>query len=773
MLKLTRFYRKYFIYLLVAVLLLFSQAILDLELPNVMSEIVNNGIQKGGITEIAPKAISENGLTFMSAFMPEADKTLVADAYVQNASETKDFAAQYPNADAATYLLRTDLSEEESLAVDTAFGKASYAFIHFAQAMAEQQGEGLDMGAMANEERASMDVSVMYDQLLPMLAQLQQAAATELTPEMQAMLTPEMVAQINVAKEAFATIDEAIAVAATMPEMATQQTAAVFTKGFYTELGADTDAMQTNYILITGAKMLGLCVLVLICAVCAGYCLSRFGAGVARDMRSAVFRRVTTFTNNEMDQFSTASLITRTTNDITQVQMFLTMGLRMLCFAPIMGIGGLLMAVQKSVSMSWIIALALTVMLCLIGVMMSIAMPRFKKMQTLIDKLNLVTRENLSGMMVIRAFATQQFEEDRFDKANKDLNNNNLFVSRAMVMMMPIVSFLFSGITLLIIWVGGHQIAESNLQIGDMMAFMQYAMHVIMSFMFVAMMFVMLPRASVSAGRIAEVLNTESTVLDPETPKAMPEKAKGRVAFNNVSFRYKGADEDVLSDISFVAEPGKTTAFIGSTGSGKSTLINLLPRFYDVTQGSITIDGVDIRDITQHTLRQSIGYVPQKGVLFSGTIESNLLYGDETATQEVLAKAAEVAQATEFINKLDDAYQTNIAQGGTNVSGGQRQRLSIARALVKNAPIYIFDDTFSALDFKTDAALRAALKSYTENATVLIVAQRISTIMTAEQIVVLDEGRIAGIGTHAQLLKSCTPYREIAQSQLSEEELNQ
>ena len=436
-----------------------------------------------------------------------------------------------------------------------------------------------------------------------------------------------------------------------------------------------------------------------------------------------------------------------------------------------MGIGGLIMGLSKCINMAWILGLALVLMLGTILVLFSVALPRFKKMQHLVDRLNLVSREELSGMMVVRAFANQSFMQERFDTANKDLTGNTLFVNRAMAIMMPVMTLVMNGVSLLIVWVGGHQIAASNMQVGDMMAFIQYAMHVIMSFLFISMMFVMVPRASVSAERISEVLNTENAVKDPQQPAHLPARAKGVVKFEDVSFRYEGAAEDVLSHVTFTAEPGKTTAFIGSTGSGKSTLVNLVPRFYDVTEGRVTVDGVDVRDLTQHELRNAIGYVPQKGMLFSGTIATNLRYGDENADDGTLRAAADIAQATEFIDHLDEGYDTAISQGGTNVSGGQRQRLSIARALVKKAPIYIFDDTFSALDFKTDAKLRKALKGYTEDATVLIVAQRVSTIMHAEQIVVLDEGRVMGIGTHEELLKNCETYREIAESQLSKEEL--
>lgn len=739
MLKIVRYLKPYIALLLVGIAMLFGQAILELELPNVMSSIVNDGIQKGGITQSAPDAISPDAMQLMRVFMTQEGREAVEAAYAPTQA-LEDLQETYPDATAQTLVKSDALTAEQDDAVSGAFSTASYALIQVLQDAAAQSGQSLT-AEQSGEGAAQFDMS-QVTAILPALMQLPQAS-----------------------------IDTAISAAAVLPESTTAQTAAVFVKSFYQQLGRDTDAIQTNFILSTGVKMLGLCLIITVCALGAGYCLSRLGAGVARDLRHDVFARVTTFTNNEMDKFSTASLITRTTNDITQLQGFLTMGFRMLCFAPIMGIGGIVMALQKSVSMAWTIALAVILLLGIIGVLFVVAMPRFKKMQTLVDRLNLVSREHLSGMMVIRAFATQDFEEDRFDKANKDLTGNTLFVNRAMATMMPFMMLIMNTIMLLIVWVGGHQIEQSTMQVGDMMAFMQYAMHVIMSFLFISMMFVMVPRASVSAERVHEVITTPSTVLDPPQPKELATPVRGEIAFNDVTFRYEGADENVLEHVSFTAKPGQTTAFIGSTGSGKSTLINLIPRFYDASEGSITIDGVDVRDITQHRLRELIGYVPQKGMLFSGDINSNLRYGDENASDETLRRAAEVAQATEFIDKLDDGFSTAISQGGTNVSGGQRQRLSIARALVKKAPIYIFDDTFSALDFKTDARLRRALKGYTENATVMIVAQRISTIMHAEQIVVLSEGRVMGIGTHEQLLKDCETYREIAQSQLSKEEL--
>lgn len=735
MLKLKQYLKPYIALLLGAVILLFGQAMLELTLPNYMSDIVNVGLQQGGITYASPEAIDAQSMQMMQRFMSEQDRQLVADHYLQldGGQQLAQLQKTYPNLKAGDFALTGERSEE----IEEVFSRASYALVQFLEGMMQQSGTSQQSSTAQSTARSTLDV-----------AMLAQAAAA---------FDPQQVQQ-------------AIETAAVTPESMISQTGPVLVKSLYQALGADTDAIQTGYIIGDGIKMLGLTVLLTGCAIGAGFCLSRLGAGVGRDLRRDVFTRVTYFNNSEMDQFSTASLITRSTNDITQIQNFLSMGLRMLCFAPIMGIGGLIMGLSKCVSLAWVLALALVLMLGLILILFSVALPRFKRMQSLVDRLNLVSREELSGMMVVRAFANQNFMQKRFDAANRDLVGNTLFVNRAMATMMPAMTLVMNGISLMIVWFGGKQIAQSNLQVGDMMAFIQYAMHVIMSFLFISMMFIMVPRASVSAERIYEVLSTENSVKDPSAPKHM-EQTKGLVEFKDVSFRYDGAETDVLEHISFTAKPGQTTAFIGSTGSGKSTLINLIPRFYDVSQGSITIDGVDVREVSQQELRDKIGYVPQKGMLFSGTVASNLRYADHSASQQQLEESAQVAQASEFIGELEQGYDTPISQGGTNVSGGQRQRLSIARALVKKAPIYIFDDTFSALDFKTDAKLRKALKGYTEDATVLIVAQRVSTIMHAEQIVVLDEGKVVGIGTHEQLLKECSTYREIAQSQLSKEEL--
>ena len=529
-------------------------------------------------------------------------------------------------------------------------------------------------------------------------------------------------------------------------------------------------AGNTSEVLSVGIKMLGLSLLGALCSVLVGLVGARVAAGTCRTLRKELFYKVERFSNTEFDKFSTSSLITRTTNDITQVQTLIVMMIRLVFYAPIMGVGGVAHALAKSQSMSWIIVVAVVCLLGLVAVVFLIAMPKFRIIQKLIDRLNLVVRENLSGILVIRAFNTQRFEERRFDKANSDLTSTNLFVNRVMSCMMPTMMLIMNLSMVLVVWVGSIQVSAFQLDVGDMMAYMQYVMQIIMSFLMLSMMFIMVPRASVSAERIADVLETEPSIRNRTHPRSM-ERCEGVVRFEHVSFRYPGADEDVLHDIDFVAKPGETTAFIGSTGSGKSTIVNLIPRFYDVTEGSVTIDGVDVRDLDMHDLRRQIGYVPQKGVLFSGTIRSNLSYADSAATQEELEAGAEIAQALEFINAKPYGFSTPIAQGGSNVSGGQKQRLSIARALVKRPQIYLFDDSFSALDLKTDAKLRAALREKTGGATMLLVAQRISTIMQAEQIIVLENGCVAGRGTHGELMETCEVYREIALSQLSKEEL--
>ena len=551
------------------------------------------------------------------------------------------------------------------------------------------------------------------------------------------------------------------------------QAAAGYIKDAYTHIGIDTDQIETTYILHTGAKMLALAFLGMAASILVGLLASRVGAGVGRRLRENVFRKVVGFSNAEFDKFSTASLITRSTNDIQQIQLLLVMILRMVLYAPIMAIGGIWKVFHTNVDMSWIIGLAVAVIIVIVGFLFLVVMPKFKLIQNQVDKLNLVSREILTGLSVIRAFGTQKYEEERFDDANKALTKTNLFVNRAMTFMMPLMMFVMNSIAVLIVWVGGHSINDGAMQVGDMMAFIQYTMQIIMAFLMICMISVMLPRAAVSAGRVDEVLTSETMIHDPENPSHIPEEGKGKIVFDHVSFRYPGAEEDVLHDISFTAEPGKTTAFIGSTGCGKSTLVNLIPRFYDVTDGKITIDGKDIRNVSQHELREKLGYVPQKAVLFSGDIASNILYGNPEGSEAEMTEAATIAQATEFIEQKKKKYKSTISQGGSNVSGGQKQRLSIARAIAKHPDVYIFDDSFSALDYKTDATLRAKLKEKTSESTVMIVAQRISTILHADQIIVLDDGQIVGKGTHKELLKTCEAYYQIASSQLSEKELEE
>ena len=737
--KVLTYLKSYALWIVVCVVLLFAQAMCDLSLPNLMSDIVNVGIMQSGIQDSAPEALSEDAMKLMKTFMSDADRRLAEENYTLVAAGDPQYTADYPEAASKNIYVLND----DAPAMGGVFGRAAMTFLNFMQQAAGQSGqagEASDSSSLA-EGLEDIDFAPLYA-MQPQLDQMPSSA-----------------------------FDSAREIAAAMDESMLDQVGTVMVRQFYNELGVDVGGLQSRYIWITGLKMLALTLAGALATILVGLLAARIGAGVARSLRHDVFSWVEGFSNAEFDRFSTASLITRTTNDVTQVQMLFVMGIRMICYAPIMGIGGIVMAVGKSVSMTWIIALGVLVLVGLVLVIFAIAMPKFKMVQKLVDKLNLVTRENLSGMMVIRAFGTQRFEEDRFDKANTDLTKVNLFVNRVMVFMMPAMMFIMNTISLVIMWVGSHQIEASAMQVGDMMAFMQYAMQIIMSFLMIAMMFIMVPRAAVSADRIAEVLDTQPSIRDPEQPKTLGDRARGRVEFRHVSFRYGNAEDDVLHDITFTAEPGQTTAFIGSTGSGKSTLVNLVPRFYDVTEGEILIDGVNIKDLTQHELHELIGYVPQKGVLFSGDIASNLRYGRPEASDEELDKAASIAQASDFIAATEGGMHNEIAQGGGNVSGGQKQRLSIARALVKQSPIYIFDDSFSALDFKTDAALRRALKENTGDSTVLLVAQRVSTIMHAEQIIVLDEGRVAGSGTHEQLLKTCDTYREIAQSQLTKEEL--
>lgn len=727
--------------ILVSLLILFGQAIGELSLPNLMSDIVNTGIQNGGVEQEAPEALPAEGFALMTLFMDKEDKETFQESYelIEGGSaEAEAYNAEFPESQETDFYVLDETDPEQLISLESIFSKASYSFVTFMQEMGGQQGGTAAVDAENGFE--NVDLDQLYA-LVPQLQQLPQEAFT---------------ASMDVADAA--------------EPMLYSQIGILFTKLFYEDLGADMDALQNQYIMTKGAQMLAIAVAVSVASVAVAYFSSRIAAKVSGRMRRDVFAKVESFSNTEFDNFSTASLITRTTNDVQQIQQLITIGIRMLCYAPILATGGLIMAIDKSVSLAWTIAVAV---IALIGIMMSIlsiAMPKFKVLQSLTDRLNLVSRENLSGMMVIRAFGNEPFEENRFNDANEDYTYTNRFVQRLMSLLMPAMMLVMNGVSLLIIWFGSQQVADSALQIGDMMAYIQYVMQIIMAFLMISMMFIFLPRASVSATRIGEVLDTDLSITDPND--AQPSlKNEGLITFKDVSYHYPKASENVLNNISFTARPGETTAIIGSTGSGKSTLINLIPRFYDVTDGAIEIDGIDIRKMTQADLRANIGYVPQKGMLFSGNIVSNIAYGKDDASTDEIMKALEVAQAKNFVSEMEDGIETAIAQGGGNVSGGQKQRLSIARALVKKAPIYIFDDSFSALDFKTDAALRSALDAYTDNATVLIVAQRISTIMDAEQIIVLDKGRIVGIGTHDALMKNCETYQEIAKSQLSEEEL--
>ena len=765
--RIIKYMKPYAALVLAAVLLLFGQAFCDLSLPNYMSKIVDTGIQQGGIENAVPSAVSESTMDTLLGFMDGGGQQTALENYTLITKDSVSYAAyleDYPAlADENIYVKNTAGGENDEL-LNPAFAKA-FASVSAIEQIAEASADG--SASLAIDGRTQADgqeeTAQIPEPLLQFMAYYaQEPAGTGLFAALNAYPDSAGVygALSSLLEEKLGSMDESLLT----------QTAVPVLRQEYQSLGLDLTAIQQDYIWQNGGLMLLLAFGSAACTIVVGLLASRVGAGLARDLREKTFTKVENFSNVEFDKFSTASLITRCTNDVTQIQMVVILMIRMVIYAPIMGVGGVVMALDKSVSMSWIIALAVIVLLGFIGSVFAVVMPKFKKMQSLVDKVNLVMRENLSGMMVIRAFNTQQFELDRFDAANRNLTKTQLFTGRAMALMMPVMTIIMNGVSLLIIWIGANQIVASSMQVGDMMAFMQYAMQIVMAFLMMSMMFIMLPRASVSAHRIADVLETEPEIRDPEAPKHFSDP-KGVLTFDHVCFAYPGAEDNVLTDISFTARPGETTAFIGSTGSGKSTVANLIPRFYDVTEGSITIDGVDVRAVTRRELRDQIDYVPQKSVLFSGTVASNLRLGNENAPKETLERAAQDAQATEFIRRLKGGFDGSISQGGANVSGGQKQRLSIARALVKDPNIYVFDDSFSALDFKTDAVLRAAIKEQTKDKTVLIIAQRVGTIMDADQIIVLDEGRIVGKGTHKELMKTCAAYREIALSQLSEEEL--
>ncbi len=750
MFKLIKYLKNSVVPIIIIIGLLIVQAVCDLSLPDYTSNIVNVGIQQGGVEKVTPEVIRKSQLEKLELFISEEDKIEIKSNYTLldkdslSDEEYNKYVKKYPSLEnEGVYKLTTKKKDKETIEKLNGI---------FARPMLVVQGFESD-----SEESKAMKAAIIAE-FPPNMGIDENADILEVISQLPQEQRDTMMKDIDKNFE-------------NLPNTMIDQAAISYVKNEYNNIGMNIDKMQTNYLLYTGGLMILIALLSMVATVTVGFIGARVAANLGKNLRSKVFSKVIGFSNAELDKFSTASLITRSTNDIQQIQMLMVMLLRVVFYAPILGIGGVIKVLNTETSMAWIIVVAVVAISVVVIVLFTAVMPRFKRVQKLVDRVNLVTREILTGMMVIRAFSTERHEEKRFDKANNDLTKNNLFVNRTMALMMPTMMLIMNGITILIVWNGSHSIDAGTMQVGDMMAFIQYTMQIIMAFLMISMVSVMLPRATVSAGRIDEVLSTEYVVKDPVAPIKLEEDKKGVLKFNNVSFKYPNAEENVLSNITFTAMPGETTAFIGSTGSGKSTLINLVPRFYDVTEGEIFLDGIDIRKVSQHDLREKIGYVPQKGVLFSGTIESNLKYSGKSIKDEDMIKAAEIAQATDFIKGTKESYNTEISQGGTNVSGGQKQRLSIARAIAKKPEVYIFDDSFSALDFKTDAALRKALKKETLNSTVLIVAQRISTILHAEQIIVLEEGRIAGIGTHNELMETCDVYKQIALSQLSKEEL--
>lgn len=755
--NLFKYAASYWKAMIAILLILVLQAYCDLSLPAYTSDIVNVGIQQGGIEDEVPRQIATEEMEKLLLFVSEDDQQTVMDAYTEDNTSYKKEA----------YVLKDSVAEEENTmenlkdilqipmmmtsgiesGSDTTKQMEDKLKEQMSQGMAQSMPQGADRTMPESESQAesqavSLDDMSMFD-LLKMLPVEQRATMVEKIEEQMSE----------------------------MPDTILDQASVSFCRSAYKDLGMDMDQTQIHYLLKTGGQMAALALLGMVASIMVAFLASRVGASAGRDLRSGVFHKVVGFSNNEFNHFSTASLITRSTNDIQQIQMLIVMLLRMVLYAPILAIGGVLQVMKTNVSMSWIIGLAVIIIAFVVLLLFLVVMPKFKVLQNLVDKLNLVTREILTGLPVIRAFSTEKHEEERFDDANRTLTKTNLFVNRAMTFMMPVMMLVMNGVSVLIVWTGAHGISDGQMQVGDMMAFIQYTMQIIMGFLMLCMISIMLPRAAVAADRVEEVLKSETMIHDPKQEKHFPEDGKGVLTFNHVSFRYPGADEDVLEDITFTAKPGETTAIIGSTGSGKSTLVNLIPRFYDVTSGDIMLDGVDIREVKQHELREKLGYVPQKGVLFSGDIASNIMFGNSHGSDDEMIEAAEIAQATEFIDTKPEKYKSPISQGGSNVSGGQKQRLSIARAIAKHPQVFIFDDSFSALDYKTDVTLRRALAEKTSGSTVLIVAQRISTILHAEQIIVLDEGKVAGKGTHAELLKNCPVYREIAESQLSRKEL--
>lgn len=731
--KLFKYLKTYWKMAFVILLVLLVQVYCDLSLPSYTSDIVNVGIQQTGVDDKIPEAISEEEMEKVLLFVQADDRQTVLDAYEKDENTYNQTA----------YVLKKNIQDNEEKTEELE------EILSVPMMMTAGFEQGSDTTAKIEEQlRANIPTEMLPKDatVFDILKMLPEEQLSQMTDKMKDQMDD-------------------------MPDTIIEQAGISYIKTAYEDLGMDMNQIQFHYLFVTGGKMLALALLGMLASVLVGLLASRVGASTGRDLRGKVFRKVVGFSNNEFDQFSTASLITRSTNDIQQIQMLIVMLLRIVLYAPLIAIGGIYKVFQTNVSMSWIIALAAILIVLVVSVLFIVAMPKFKIMQQLVDKLNLVTREILTGLSVIRAFSTEKHEEERFDKANRDLTKTNLFVNRAMTFMMPVMMVVMNAISVLIVWTGAHGINDGQMQVGDMMAFIQYTMQIIMGFLMLCMISVMLPRAAVAAERVDEVLTSKTIIKDPEQPKHLPKKTEGVLKFNHVAFKYPGADEDVLEDIDFTAHTGQTTAIIGSTGSGKSTLVNLIPRFYDVTEGSITLDGIDIREMTQQELRSKLGYVPQKGVLFSGTIGSNIMFGNPDGNEQDMEEAAKIAQATEFIDTKSKKYDSTISQGGGNVSGGQKQRLSIARAIAKHPKLFVFDDSFSALDYKTDVALRKELKEKTSDSTVLIVAQRISTILHAEQIIVLDDGKIAGVGTHQELLKNCEVYQQIAASQLSEAEL--
>ena len=860
MLKLAHYLKPHLAAVILAMVLLFTQAISELFLPNLMGDIVNIGIQQGGIEEGTPRAISEEGFNFIKAFMSEEDQALFSEHYVLKSADDLDSKGQpyvnsWPEAAGQNLYVLEDVSPETMLKLEDAFGTTTWTMLNLMQRVqaavedgsliplleGQMRNQAIDQIALELEKaQTPLPPGMTYETLAEQVYDQQLKSGgfgdkSLLPGGLGALGTPGSAGAAGSAGSAGATDSETNAGSETStgdasasgdasatddasasgdasaeaapendsqsiditqmyellplikllpPEWLTDaqttaqslepsmrnQSATMLVSAFYRELGADMTGIEMSYILRIGLIMLAVTTITGLATILVGYISAKVGAGVARTIRSAMFSKVASFSHAEFDRFSTASLITRSTNDVMMMQMIISMGIRMVCYAPIMGIGGAIMAINKSVSMSWIVVLAAVVMLGGVTLQMSIVTPRFRLVQRLTDRLNLVAREKLTGLMVIRAFNRDDVERQRFDEANLELTNTQIFIGRIMTLMGPFLTIIMNGMSILIIWVGGHQVAAAQMQVGDMMAYMQYIMQVMMSFMMFSMMFMMLPRAQVSATRIAEVLETQPTIVDPAEPLKIAPGMRGMVEFNDVSFRYEGAEEDALQDISFAAQPGQMIAFIGPTGSGKSSIMNLIPRFYDVSNGSISVNGIDVRDLTQSELRSHIGYVPQLSTLMSGNIATNIGYGVQgrDLSYDDLIDISTVAQAIDFIGEKDEGFYFPVAQGGVNVSGGQKQRLAIARALAIQPDIYLFDDSFSALDFSTDVALRRALKEYTSDATLLVISQRIGTIMEADVIHVVDEGRIINSGSHDQLLVNCPEYYEIASSQLAE-----